>query len=285
MAQNEVAIGSAVTKSNAILWLNGNGSQGLLLPVVTNKSAVINPEKGMFVYDDSDDKVWLRNDTGWVEAGGGSGSGTVTAVSGTSPIAVANPSTTPTISITDGGITTLQLANDAITSAKILDATITAADLLNSSITVDKLAQSSALSGQVLKWNGTNWIPQNDDAGAGATPTLNNGQILIGNGTTNSASPLSGDATLSAGVLTITNGVISGGTGGKITDATITNADIATTAAIDITKLATGANGQVLTTVAGVPTWSTGSAGTVTSIAAGTGLTGGPITSTGVLIS
>nr|MCU0358938.1 hypothetical protein [Cyclobacteriaceae bacterium] len=38
-AQNEVAIGSATTKANAILWLNGNGSQGLILPVVTNKSA------------------------------------------------------------------------------------------------------------------------------------------------------------------------------------------------------------------------------------------------------
>ena len=69
-AQNEVAIGSATTKSNAILWLNGNGSQGLILPIVTNKSAVTNPDKGMIVYDDSDNKVWYRNPTSWVEIGG-----------------------------------------------------------------------------------------------------------------------------------------------------------------------------------------------------------------------
>jgi hypothetical protein len=74
-AQNEVAIGSAATKSNAILWLNGNGSQGLILPVVTNKSAVSNPDKGMIVYDDSDNKVWYRSNSDWVEVGGG-GAGT-----------------------------------------------------------------------------------------------------------------------------------------------------------------------------------------------------------------
>jgi len=284
LAQNEVAIGSATTKPNAILWLNGNGSQGLLLPVVTNKSAVSNPEKGMFIYDDSDSKVWYWNSSAWVEAGGsGTGSGTVTTVTGTSPVVVTNPNTTPEISLADGGITNAKLANDAITSAKIQDATITGSDISNTTISVDKLAQSGALSGQVLKWNGTNWVPQNDDAGVGSVPTLSNGQLLIGNGTTNSAAVVSGDATLSGGVLTITNGVISGGTGGKITDGSITNADIASAAGIDVTKLAIGTNGQVLTTIAGVPTWSAGSAGTVTSVAAGTGLTGGPITSTGTL--
>jgi hypothetical protein len=284
LAQNEVAIGSATTKPNAILWLNGNGSQGLLLPVVTNKSAVSNPEKGMFVYDDSDNKVWYWNSSAWVEASGGAtGGGTVTTVTGTSPVVVTNPSTTPVISLADGGITNAMLANDALTTAKIQDGTITGADISNTTISANKLAQSSALSGQVLKWNGTNWIPENDDVGVGAVPTLSNGQLLIGNGTTNSAAVVSGDATLSGGVFTITNGVISGGTGGKITDASITNADIASAAAIDVTKLGIGANGQVLTTIAGVPTWSAGSAGTVTSVAAGTGLTGGPITSTGSL--
>jgi hypothetical protein len=74
-AQNEVAIGSATTKSNAILWLNGNGSQGLILPTVTNKSAVNNPDQGMIVYDNSDNKVWYRNNSAWVEVGGGSGGG------------------------------------------------------------------------------------------------------------------------------------------------------------------------------------------------------------------
>jgi hypothetical protein len=72
-SQNEVAIGSATTKSNAILWLNGNGSQGLILPVVTNKSAVSSPDTGMIVYDNADNKVWYRSDNAWVEVGGGGG--------------------------------------------------------------------------------------------------------------------------------------------------------------------------------------------------------------------
>ncbi len=74
-AQNEVAIGSATTKSNAILWLNGNKSQGLILPYVTSKSAVSGPDKGMIVYDESDNKVWYRNDNAWVEVGGSAGGG------------------------------------------------------------------------------------------------------------------------------------------------------------------------------------------------------------------
>lgn len=72
-------------------------------------------------------------------------------------------------------------------------------------------------------------------------------------------------------------------TSAKILDGTIANADVSNTAAIAVTKLAAGANGQVLTTAAGVPTWSAASTGTVTNIATGTGLTGGPITATGTV--
>ena len=76
-AQNEVAIGSATTKSNAILWLKGNGSQGLILPIVTNRTAVSNPDNGMIVFDSSDNKVWYRSNNAWVEVGSGSGASTV----------------------------------------------------------------------------------------------------------------------------------------------------------------------------------------------------------------
>jgi len=48
------------------------------------------------------------------------------------------------------------------------------------------------------------------------------------------------------------------------------------------TFLAAGTNGQVLTLTAGVPTWASSSSG-VTSVATGTGLTGGPITTTGTV--
>jgi hypothetical protein len=69
----------------------------------------------------------------------------------------------------------------------------------------------------------------------------------------------------------------------KIVDGTIANADINASAAIAVTKLAAGTNGQLLTTTGGVPTWTTPAFGTVTSVATGTGLTGGPITTTGTV--
>jgi hypothetical protein len=46
-------------------------------------------------------------------------------------------------------------------------------------------------------------------------------------------------------------------TSAKIADGTITNIDISSTAAIAVSKLAPGANGQVLMTVSGTPQWST----------------------------
>lgn len=365
-AQNEVAIGSSTTKSNAILWLNGNGSQGLILPVVTNKSAVSNPDKGMIVYDDSDNKVWYRSNTAWVEVGGGgtstsslnlqlsgnslelrdgttvlnavpiasgaqaagsflvfqsgswqfatlsgdvtgvngalvvngikgktvanlpsstqalvynptansgaggwvfqalAGGGTVTNVSGTPPLNVTNPTTTPVISMTNGGITNTLIANDAITTSKIMDGTITDADLANTTITAGKLAQSSAANGQVLKWNGTAWAPAADDAGVSSTLTSAN--IFVGNASNVAAGvALSGDATLSnTGALTIANNAITTAkinanavdatklannavTSAKILDGTIADADIANTT-ITVGKLAqSGATaGQIL---------------------------------------
>ncbi|MFN4945264.1 MAG: hypothetical protein ACK5FG_01050, partial [Chryseotalea sp.] len=44
-----------------------------------------------------------------------------------------------------------------------------------------------------------------------------------------------------------------------------------------------GTNGQILATNAGVPTWTTPAFGTVTNIATGTGLSGGPISNTGTI--
>jgi hypothetical protein len=412
-AQNEVAIGSATTKANAILWLNGNGSQGLILPVVTNKSTVSNPDAGMIVYDNSDNKVWYRNNTTWVEVGGGTGSGTpanlnlqlsgnqlslrdgttvlntvpvaggtqangaflvfqggtwqfaslsgdvtgvngtititnnavttakladnavtsakivdatitgadianntitpnklaqggatnnqvlqwngtawvpatlatggtVTTVTGTAPVTVANPTTTPAISIANAGITNALLADNAVNSAKIADASIIGADIANTTITSDKLAPSGATAGQVLKWNGTNWVPAADDAGVGATPTLANGQILVGNGTTNSAAALAGDATLSGGTITIANNAVNSA---KILDGSVTGVDIANTTITADKLAASGASANQVLQWNGtnwVPA-TLAAGGSVTTIATGAGLTGGPITTTGTI--
>jgi dihydroxyacetone kinase DhaKLM complex PTS-EIIA-like component DhaM len=61
--------------------------------------------------------------------------------------------------------------NDSVTSAKILDGAITSSDISTAAVTFDKLNQSSATSGQVIKWNGSAWVASSDDTGAGGTVT------------------------------------------------------------------------------------------------------------------
>ncbi len=61
--------------------------------------------------------------------------------------------------------------NDSVTSAKILDGTIASADISAGAITFDKINNSSAIAGQVIKWNGLAWVASSDDTGAGGTVT------------------------------------------------------------------------------------------------------------------
>lgn len=99
------------------------------------------------------------------------------------------------------------------------------------------------------------------------------------------SSKLQSDAAVDANRAVTTNHIRDNAiTSAKILDGTISNNDINAAAAIAVTKVAAGTNGQVLTTVGGVPTWNTpSSGGSVTNVATGTGLTGGPITTTGTI--
>ncbi len=74
-AQNSVSIGTDQINQNAVLWLNGNGSQGFILPIVSNTNAITTPEAGMVVFNESDDRVYYHDGTQWVGVGGGTGGG------------------------------------------------------------------------------------------------------------------------------------------------------------------------------------------------------------------
>jgi hypothetical protein len=328
-AQNEVAIGSSTTKANAILWLNGNGSQGLILPVVTNKSAVSNPDAGMIVYDNSDNKVWYRNNSTWVEVGGGSTGGSnenlnlqltgnqlslrdgstvlnsVNIAGGTqangaflvfqggswqfASLSGDVTGTNGTITITNNAVTTAKLADNAVTSAKISDGTITGSDIaaltitstnvVDNSITASKLAPSGATSNQVLQWNGTNWVPATLTTGGTVTNVTGTAPVTVINPTTTPAISIA-DAGIT-NTLLADNAV----TSAKIADASITGADIANTT-ITADKLAQSgaASDQVLqwNGTNWVPA-TLSSGGTVTEILTGAGLAGGPITGTGTI--
>ncbi|HET8809476.1 MAG TPA: tail fiber domain-containing protein [Flavobacteriaceae bacterium] len=59
------------------------------------------------------------------------------------------------------------LANNVVTSAKITNGAVAAADLANDAVTAAKIDDMGATSGEVMKWNGTNWAPAADATGGG----------------------------------------------------------------------------------------------------------------------
>jgi hypothetical protein len=212
-SQQTVAIGDSNPKANAILYLKGNGNQGLIIPIVSSLGSF--GEAGMVVYHSADKKIHFHDGSTW-NVVGGSGGVIVDPVVGNEVTGVG----------TTGGL--------AVTGAG------TVADPLK----ISMIAGTS--SGQVLKWNNSTgkWELGTDNSG---NATLNSAQILVGNASNvATAVTLSGDATLSnAGVLTVANNSINAA---KISDGTIANADIAANAAIAPSKIgqAGAASNQVL---------------------------------------
>ena len=146
---------------------------------------------------------------------GGGGSGTVTEVTGVTPISVANGTTTPEVSLDNAGITTAKIADDAVTSPKIAD----------DAVTHGKIADLAVEHGKI---------------GLGAVQTTN----------------INDDAV----------------TADKLADTAVTPGSYTTA---DITV---DAQGRITSASTGSPP-----AGTVTSVTAGSGLTGGTITSSGTI--
>jgi hypothetical protein len=66
-----------------------------------------------------------------------------------------------------GVVGSTELADNAVTNAKLADNAVNTAELADDAVTMAKIAQAGASSGQVIKWNGTDWAPAADAAGGG----------------------------------------------------------------------------------------------------------------------
>lgn len=224
---SSVAIGTPTTNDKAVLLLvSGSNNQGIIIPIVSGVAAVSAgaSEKGMVVFDDSDDRVKYYDGASWTTVGSGGGSSTI-GISGN------------TVTLGTG----TSSFNIALTPP-----TGSPGQILMWNGTGWTSSTSGTLStGSVLKWNAgtSSWEPGTDNVGAGSLPTLTSGQLVTNNGASNIAVTMIGDATFaSSGALTISNNAVTttkinndAVTSAKIADNTIVGTDLSTSINISTT--------------------------------------------------
>ena len=98
-AQQTLSIGDSQLKNNAVLYLKGNGSQGLILPIVTSVAGSFG-EAGMIVYNSSDKNIYVNSGSSWTALGSGSGGANYTlSLSGNNLLLQNNATTVSTVPI------------------------------------------------------------------------------------------------------------------------------------------------------------------------------------------
>jgi hypothetical protein len=75
-----------------------------------------------------------------------------------------------TSKIQDVAVTTAKLADASVTNVKLADNSVTTTKILDGSVTALKIAGGGATTGQVLKYNGTQWAPGTDNSSAFSVP-------------------------------------------------------------------------------------------------------------------
>ena len=174
-AQRSVGIGTSTPNPNAVLELVTTGDQGFLLPRMTTAqrtatsltSILTNTDNGLTVFDTDDGKMYFWFNGAWI----------------TSSVAL-----TPGAGIDITG-NTITNTGDTDASDDLTTSSIAAGDVTGEfTNTVVGGIQGNAVSavlpttGQVLKWDGTQWLPSADD---GQVLTQGTGIDLTGNVITN----------------------------------------------------------------------------------------------------
>ena len=98
-------------------------------------------------------------------SGGGDNWGTQSVVSDAT-LDGAGTSASP-LKLADNAVTSAKIADGAVSGSKIESGAISADKIETGAVTGTKIAQSGASSGQILKWDGTQWSPGVDESGEG----------------------------------------------------------------------------------------------------------------------
>lgn len=211
--------------------------------------------------------------------------------------------TFPNPTIKTDAVTSTKILDGTVTSADIADGTIAAVDLVNSGatagtygsatttpvVTVDAKGRVTAVSNTTISGVAPSGAAGGDLTGTYPNPTLTTSGVTAGTyGSATTTPVVTVDA--KGRVTSVTNTTISGvapsGTAGGDLNGTYPSPSVKGLQGRTVAATAP-ANGQVLkyntTTTQWEPAADANAGGTITSIATGTGLTGGPITTSGTI--
>lgn len=295
-AQQTVSIGTTSTKSTAILWLNGNGSQAMIIPI-GNKDNVSPAEKGMVIFNQNDNKVYFHDGATWIAIGGAGSAQTLSYDASTRQLSLSGGGGNVTITAQDLTKTgnTFSLSGDASTVPLASVPPTVAGQVLQWDAASSNWTSSTAAApthGQVLKWNDTNkrWEAGADNVGA--APAVDNTSIGL-NGSSQLEVKTAGitDAKVATGISgskiipnfaaqnIITTGNVSAAQGTFSGNVTIRGVNYNWPAAQGAGVLSNNGSGTL--------SWAPAASGTVTSVGLALpslfNVTGSPLTTSGTL--